>query len=90
MKTTLKLLSALLFIASIGLWVAHGAHRGWTTTEHEIRKTDEITGIEYSEYEKKLTLGVELPVVGTIASVLLLTASIFIKKPNSSQPSLSK
>lgn len=86
MKTALKYLSALVFIAAVGVWVLHGARIGWTTTENAIPKVDEITGIEYTEYEKGLNFGIELPIAGTVMAVLLLASSAFLKttKPDPS------
>lgn len=84
MNKILKILSIVVFVSSIGLWALQGANTGWTKTEREIQQVDEITGIEYTEYEKKLTLGIELPVAGTIAAVLLFGTALFFKKPESS------
>ncbi len=88
MKPFLKILSIVIFLISIGLWLVDGANTGWTTTEQEIQKIDEITEIEYTVYEKKLTFGIELPVAGTIAAAFVFAASLFFK-PTKQSTSLS-
>lgn len=86
MKPALRLFALLLFIGSCSLWFLHGARIGWTTTEKAIPQVDEITGIEYTEYEKGLNFGVELPIAGTLLAALLFASSVFFKstKPKSS------
>ena len=81
MNKILKITSAIIFVAAIAIWLLQGANTGWTKTEQEIQKVDEITGIEYTEYQKQLTLGIELPVAGTIAAGLLLASSFLFKRP---------
>jgi len=83
MKNVLRILSAIVLISAFAVWIFQGANTGWTTTEKQILKTDEITGIEYSEYEKELSLGIELPILATLLSVGLLGTS-FIFKPSKS------
>ena len=79
MKTALRISSLLLLVGSFSLWFLHGARIGWTTTEKAVPQVDEITGIEYTEYEKGLNVGVELPVAGTVIAALLFAGSLFFK-----------
>lgn len=86
MKSALRLFAFLVFVTSLSVWLLHGARLGWTTTERVIPQVDEITGIEYTEYEKGLNFGVELPIAGTLLAGLLFVSSVFFKstKPKSS------
>ncbi len=59
MRTTLRVLAALLFIAALGLWLAKGANRGWTKNQVPVKIVDEVTGIEGVRWEKRFVPGVE-------------------------------
>jgi TRAP-type C4-dicarboxylate transport system permease small subunit len=83
MKRTLQLISILIIVTGFGIWFLHGAHTGWTTTETQIMHIDDITGIEYPEYISKLTFGIELPVISTVAALILIAISRFFKKTTS-------
>jgi hypothetical protein len=80
MKKVILISAFLVLGVSYGLWILHGARIGWTTTEKAIPMVDEITGIEYTEYEKGLNFGVELPVVGTMAALGLFGLSLLLRK----------
>lgn len=91
MKIALRITAALVLLSSLSIWLFHGARIGWTTTEKAVPQVDEITGIEYTEYEKGLNFGVELPIAGTAIAVALLAASVFFKsnQKSNSLPKLS-
>ena len=80
MKKILQIVALLAIVGSITVWFFYGAHVGWTTTQTPVARIDEITGIEYTTYIDQLTLGIELPVVGIIAGLVLWVISLFIKK----------
>jgi NADH:ubiquinone oxidoreductase subunit 5 (subunit L)/multisubunit Na+/H+ antiporter MnhA subunit len=80
MKKIFQIIAVLAVVASIVVWLLYGAHVGWTTTQTPVIQVDEITGIEYTTYIDKLTLGIELPVIGITAGVVLWVISLFIKK----------
>lgn len=70
-----------MLLGTIGLWLALGAHRGWTKTSVEVRTVDEVTGIEGISYEKRFVPGVEFLGGGVIAGAILLgTSFLFSKK----------
>ncbi len=46
MKRTPQILAAIIALATLAVWVALGANRGWTKTSREVKTLDEITGIE--------------------------------------------
>jgi len=78
-KKSLRILSVAVLLLGAGLWAAHGFHTGWTKTQTEVTKVDEITGLEYKEYEDHLTLGIEVPVVSVAASVGFFGLSLLIR-----------
>ena len=84
MKKILQLIALLAVVGSIMVWFLYGAHMGWTTTQAPVVRIDEITEIEYTTYIDQLTLGIELPVVGIVAGVVLWGISLFIKKTTKS------
>lgn len=80
MKRLLKILGVVLMVASISLWAAFGANRGWTKTSVPITTVDEVTGIEAISYQKRFLPGVELLGAGILAGGLLLSISLLIRK----------
>ncbi|MCG8528224.1 MAG: hypothetical protein MI748_17720 [Opitutales bacterium] len=80
MKKTLRTLAVIIPILGISVWIAQGPNLGWTKTQIEVQKVDDITGIEYSEYEDRITFGVELPVLSLGLSALLFGGSFLLKK----------
>ena len=67
----LRVLAAALAVGGVGVWLATGAHRGWTrTSEVQIRR-DEITGIDYPVRREKFTAGIEIPVAVLVGAAAL-------------------
>jgi hypothetical protein len=68
---TLRTTAALLLLAGIGLWLATGAHRGWTQTSAVSLQKDEITGIDYPVRRDAFVAGIEIPLAAAgLAAVL--------------------
>lgn len=82
MKKTLRTLAVIIPILGISVWITQGPNLGWTKTQTEVQKVDDITGIEYSEYEDRITFGVELPVLSLGLGALLFGGSFLLKKKN--------
>lgn len=76
----LKASAAILFAGGILLWLATGAHRGWTQTSVTEQKRDEITGIDYPVRHSKFIAGVEIPALTTCLAGALFSASFFFKR----------
>lgn len=80
MQTTrtaiLRLLAVLLFLATATLWIAGGAHRGWTQTQVTELHLDPITGIEYPVYRDAFVPGIELLGAGLLGAALFGGASL--------------
>lgn len=79
----LRATAALTVAAVLILWVAGGAHRGWSMNRVPLKKSDEITGIEYVEYEDRFVPGLEVLAGGAGASVLLFGLSFLFRKQHS-------
>lgn len=65
----------ILFAAgSIGVWASLGAHPGWSKTYIEVSKTDEITGIEFTERVDRFVPGVDFLAPGILAGFVCIIA----------------
>jgi hypothetical protein len=60
-----------LLVGGFGLWLATGAHLGFTRTSVVTMKRDEVTGIDYPERRPGFVAGVEIP-LGTAAAAIVL------------------
>ena len=67
MKRTLRILGGVILLASVIVWAALGAHRGWTKTRVEIKTMDDVTGIEKREWQDKFLPGVDFLGAGVLA-----------------------
>ena len=75
-----RILASVLLVAAVGVWLATGASRGWTKTSVPIKKTDEVTGITYDQYEKRFVAGVDFLGAAVLVSGVLLAASFMFRK----------
>ncbi|MDF3059151.1 MAG: hypothetical protein K0R17_3366 [Rariglobus sp.] len=73
---TLRLTSIAALLATLGLWLATGAHLGWTRTSKVIVRHDEITGIDFPVREKTFVAGVEILAAGTAFAAALAGTSL--------------
>lgn len=73
LKTSLvlRVLAAALAVGGVGVWLATGAHRGWTRTSEVEMRRDEITGIDYPVRREKFTAGIEIPVAALVGAAAL-------------------
>lgn len=85
MKQTLQALAALVAGGAIAIWLATGAHRGWTKTSVPRMTWDEVTGIESPIYEKKFVVGVDLLGAALLGAVALAGLSFFFAHKQSKQ-----
>ena len=64
--------SALTVIATgFAVWVAAGAHIGWTQTSVVTIQHDELTGIDYPVRAAAFRPGVEVPLLATATAAML-------------------
>jgi hypothetical protein len=58
-------------------WGLSGANTGFYKDSVEIKKTDEITGIDYVEYEDRFIPGIEFLIAGTGLGLVLIAVTFF-------------
>jgi hypothetical protein len=80
MKRLLQIVALLLALSTTTYWAASGANRGWTKNSVPITKTDDITGIEYTEYEDRFIPGLDFLGAALACSSLLAGASLLFRK----------
>ncbi len=68
-----------LALAGLGVWVAMGAHRGWTQTSVAVKVADEVTGIEAVQYRSGFVPGVDFMAGVLVASGALGAASLLFR-----------
>jgi len=84
-RKILRVLALVLAVSAVVVWLATGANRGWTKTSVPIKKTDEITGITYDEYQKRFVAGVDFIGAALFGAGVLMAAS-FLFRNNTNQP----
>lgn len=77
---SLRVAAAGVLLAVLALWVATGAHRGWTQTSKVTMQHDEITGIDFPVREKAFVAGVEVLAVGVAAAGAFAAASLVAQR----------
>jgi hypothetical protein len=85
MKRTLQLIALTVVLATVGIWLATGANRGWTKTEVAVKTLDPVTEIEGISYQKKFHPGVDFLGAAFGGAALLAGASFFFRKPKNNQ-----
>lgn len=78
LATVAVIAGAMLAVGTIVTWGALGCNTGWTKTYIEIPKTDEVTGIEYTESVQKFVPGLELLFGGTVAGFICILSGVGI------------
>jgi hypothetical protein len=76
----LRAAAVAVFLAGLGLWLAHGARLGWTQTSVVTMQRDEITGIDYPVRSDGFVAGVEVPAVGLAAAGALVALSFLPRR----------
>ena len=82
----LLIFALVLGLGALCFWSLTGANRGWTKTSVPIKKTDEVTGIVYDDYQDRFTPGIDFLGAALIVAALSAGASLLIsnKKTNPS------
>ena len=75
----LRIVATALAVGGVGVWLATGAHRGWTRTSEVEMRRDEITGIDFPVRRDKFTAGVEFPLAGLGGAALLTVAAAVLR-----------
>jgi hypothetical protein len=80
MRRAFRTLAAVLAVASLAVWLATGAHRGWTQTSVPQKTPDPVTGIEGITYERGFIMGMDLLAAAWLGAGLLAGASVLFRK----------
>jgi hypothetical protein len=81
LQRALRASAIALLVGAVALWVATGAHTGWTKTEITEMKRDEITGIDYPVTREGFVMGIELLALGVFLSGAEFALSFLIRDP---------
>ena len=71
-----------LLVGGMGVWLATGAHLGFTQTSVVTMKRDEITGIDYPERRPGFVAGIEFPLGTAGAAIVLALLSLAADRRN--------
>lgn len=82
-STVSRALGVMILVATLVIWIALGAHFGWTRTYVEVKKVDEVTEIEYSERVDRFIPGVEFLALGGGAGLTLIVLSFLLNLKSS-------
>jgi hypothetical protein len=83
MKQALRILAALVLVASAAYWLAAGANRGWTKNHVPVKILDEVTGIEGITYIKNLVPGLDFLGAAILGAGILAGASFCFRNRTS-------
>jgi thymidine phosphorylase len=78
-KRILRIIVLVVALATVGVWLATGAHRGWTRTSETVMEVEPITGLEHPVETKKFVMGVELLGAGLGLAFALAGGSFLFK-----------
>lgn len=79
MKKFLILLSVLIMSGTVAIWVYGGFHLGWTQNQIPVEMVDDVTGIEFREYQDGFRAGLDFLIGGAFLSTLLILFSLFFR-----------
>jgi len=82
----LRIAALLVAVGVTVFWLSSGAHTGWSMNKVPVTLTDEITGIEYTEYEDRYVPGLEILIGAWGGSVVLFGASFVGRRSQPSKP----
>ena len=83
-RKILRVLALVLAVSAVAVWLATGADRGWTKTSVPIKKTDEVTGIMYDEYQNRFVAGADFLGAALLGAGILMAASFLFRKNTNS------
>ncbi len=80
MRKVLRITALLVLLAGLGVWIATGCHRGWSSTTSTRWEKDPVTDIDFPVVEKRFTAGVDFLGTGLLAAGVLGAASFLARK----------
>lgn len=75
----LRIAGPAVFLIGVLIWMMGGARAGFTNTSIEHARVDEITGLEFTEYEDGLIPGIEFLAVGFLGFGALAVTAAFLE-----------
>jgi hypothetical protein len=75
----MQTLALALGLAGPGMWLAAGAHTGWTRTSEPVKTLDEVTGLEGIEYRRRFVPGLDFLGAVLLGSSILAGASFLVR-----------
>jgi amino acid transporter len=85
MKKTLRILAAVVALATAVTWLFTGASLGWTQTTVEKKTVDEVTGLVGITQEKQFRAGVDFLGGGLLGAGVLVGASFLFRNKSTNQ-----
>lgn len=86
MARILIILSLVGALAVTAVWVALGAHPGWTKMKIETKQVDPVTEIEFTEYRSGFVPGIDFLGAGLAGCVLLAGTGWIVSKLHNKKP----
>lgn len=85
LRLPLRVVGLVIALGTLVFWASSGAHRGWSKDRVAIEKTDEVTGLEYREFEERFVPGIDVLAIGLAAGLGLAAVSFLFRnqKPTS-------
>jgi hypothetical protein len=90
MRRTLRILAAVVAIATLGFWLGKGAHPGWTKDRVTETKIDPVTELPYPVTQEEFVPGVDFLGMGLVAAGALFVGSLFVRRKNKPQQNQTK
>ena len=87
-RVILRIAGALVALAVYAFWAAAGMNTGWTKDKIALKKTDEVTGIEYVEYQDHFLPGLEFLVAGAGIGLAVIAVTFLVRKKSQSAHNL--
>ncbi len=56
-RTVIRAVAVFLLVAAFVIWLATGAHAGWTKTSVPVQRTDEVTGLTVDRLDQDQCAG---------------------------------
>ncbi len=79
-RVILRIAGALFALAIFAYWAAAGMNTGWTKDKIALKKTDEVTGSEYIEYQDHFLPGLEFLTLGTGFGLAVIGVTFLVRK----------
>jgi hypothetical protein len=75
-----RYLGVFVITGTVLFWAQRGAHTGWTQTSHLTMKQDDVTGLDYPTYQKRLTPGLDVLVGGLLLGGVINLVGTFVAR----------